>query len=68
MRVLPRKTAKEIKATQLVYGCTFKKRYGTADVAASSISTHRDIGKPMRAYSCKHCNGWHLTSRPPRPT
>lgn len=23
-------------------------------------------GKILRAYSCGHCAGWHLTSQPPR--
>jgi hypothetical protein len=37
-----------------------------AEAAARRASA--DFQSPMWTYKCLGCRGWHLTSRPPRPT
>lgn len=40
--------------------CLSKKRYQTQDAATQAI-VHLSGGKPMRAYECPVCRGWHIT-------
>lgn len=45
--------------------CGRKVRYGTEDIAVSVAATRFKRGAGiMRPYSCIHCGGWHLTSKP----
>lgn len=49
--------------------CHDKERFGSGAAARRSLRVVRRIGehregqgKPMRAYPCPDCKGWHLTS------
>lgn len=44
--------------------CVGKKRYATLGYAESLVpKISAKFGKPMRAYYCGICNGYHLTSK-----
>lgn len=54
--------------TQIVYFICEKKTFPTKRDAQQSLKKIRSVGikgeKPMRAYECPDCSGWHLTSMP----
>ena len=45
-----------------------KIKYGTKEIAEEDLRRIRKTSKkeilPIRAYKCKICNCWHLTSKP----
>ena len=41
------------------------KKFAEEDIARIKSKSNRDK-KPIRAYLCKNCNSWHLTSSPPK--
>lgn len=46
-----------------------KVRYATSEHAADGLAFTQAMAAPgqrapIRAYHCRHCHGWHLTSRP----
>lgn len=46
-------------------GCIGKVRHESERVALISIERRRSGDAPLYTYRCKHCKGWHLTSRAP---
>ena len=48
------------QAARYAPGCTGKKRYDTQHAAARAV---QHIGLKLGIYRCRHCGGWHLTSR-----
>lgn len=43
--------------------CTTKQRYSSETAAIHKIIFQTRVsGKPLRAYKCPYCNGWHITS------
>jgi len=54
-----------------VYGktCRGKRRYRdekSAQLIVREAASSRNRYVPIRAYYCRDCNGWHLSSRPER--
>lgn len=45
-----------------------KKRYALPQDANRAIQRMSGGGVTLRAYTCTHCLGWHLTSKPFDPT
>lgn len=41
--------------------CYAKARFG--DEHTANLAAARYIDKYLRAYPCRHCSGWHLTSK-----
>lgn len=41
--------------------CYFKKTFKTKAEAVAAARAHWKISKPLRAYRCPHCKGFHLT-------
>ena len=47
--------------------CESKNRYATRDEALMVADECGQRGvRGLHAYKCSYCNGWHLTSKPPR--
>lgn len=38
----------------------------SAKIALGEVGPLRDRYKPIRAYPCQMCSGWHLTAQPRR--
>lgn len=54
------------RATAVFKTCSSKKFYKTQEEArrTASLRSH-DVGFPLYTYSCRQCNGYHLTKQPP---
>lgn len=49
--------------------CTSKRRYASRSEAEEVIAARAAEGvRGLRCYRCPHCDGWHLTHRPPEGT
>lgn len=48
--------------------CLGKSRYPTEAKAERYMrkALQARPGTPLRVYACRHCQGWHMTSKPPR--
>lgn len=50
--------------------CKTAKKTRLADferAVAAALRLSVVLGRPIRAYSCEECGGWHLTKRPTPP-
>lgn len=47
--------------------CASKNRYSSRSEAEAAIAWCAEQGRTgLHVYRCEYCNGWHLTSKPPR--
>ena len=44
--------------------CTGKERFESRALAARVARRRAETGKPGRAYHCRHCDGYHIGSKP----
>lgn len=48
----------------ITHGCKNKRRYVTEEYAERVADrSARQLKRPMRAYQCAICEGWHITKR-----
>ncbi len=64
-RNITRRFSVDNPSASIANGCITKARYATRNKAvyfASCFSKHR-AQPPKTPYRCRHCRGWHLTSK-----
>ena len=53
-------------STSWVRGCRDKHRFFTkSEAKATAKKLAKKTGRPMYAYTCRHCDGAHVTSKVP---